>query len=120
LLIALSFRPEMLGGNHVIRSSEVTNMKQTFLKRRFLNPASTLTDSYIHGNVASSQDGQVKHNGNMLIIADCRRIVELEFYLGTKQHRRRSLAKADLLVEFLTGYRDALAREIELIEKGKE
>ena len=94
-------------------------MKQAFLKRTFLNPVSTLSTSYIQGNVADSQNGEVNHNGNMLIIADCNRITEFEFYLGTKQSRRRSLAKINLLIAFLTGFRDALAKEIALIEKAK-
>ena len=115
-MIALSFRPEMLGGNHVTLSSEVTDMKQTFLKRAFLNPVSTLANAYIQGNVADSQNGAMNHLGNMLIIADCHRITEFEFYLGSKKHRRQSLAKADLLIQFLTAYRDALKREADLIE----
>jgi len=53
----------------------------------------------------------------MLTIADCRRRVQLEFFLGTKQARRRSLRKIDLLINVLTKFRDALAKEIALIEK---
>jgi hypothetical protein len=109
----------MLGDDHVTKSSEVTNMKQAFLKRTFLNPISTLSTSYIQANVADSQNGTVAHLGNMLIIADCHRIVEFEFYLGTRQHRRRSLAKINLLIAFLTGFRDALVKEIAAIEKGE-
>jgi hypothetical protein len=40
----------------------------------------------------------------------------LEFFLGTKHRRRASLAKIDLLLDVLTEFRDALKREIELIE----
>jgi hypothetical protein len=118
----LSFRPETLGGNHVTSFSEVTDMKHkhTFCKRTFLNPISTLTTSYIFANVADSQNGAVNHAGNMLIIADCHRTVEFEFYLGDKTRRRQSLAKADLLINFLTNFRDALAKEIELIENFKK
>lgn len=94
-------------------------MKQTFLKRTFLNPVSTLSTSYIQANVADSKNGEVNHLGNMLIIADCNRTIEFEFYLGTKQHRRRSLAKINLLIDFLTAFRDALIKESELIEKTK-
>src|ERR1044072_7489379 len=107
------------GGNHVIRSSEVTNMKQTFLKRTFLNPVRSLSTSYIQANVADSKNGEVTHNGNMLIIADCNRSIEFEFYLGTKQHRRQSLAKINLLIKFLTAFRDALLHEVAAIEKSK-
>jgi hypothetical protein len=91
-------------------------MKQTFLKRAFLNPLSTLANAYIQGNVADSENGKVNHNGNMLLIADCHRVTEFEFYLGSKKHRRQALAKANLLIQFLTAYRDALKREIDLIE----
>jgi hypothetical protein len=53
----------------------------------------------------------------MLTIADCRRRIQLEFFLGTKQARRISLAKINLLIDMLTKFRDALANEIALIEK---
>jgi hypothetical protein len=55
----------------------------------------------------------------MLIIADCHHIIEFEFYLGDKLRRRQSLAKANLLIDHLTSFRDALAREIELIENSR-
>jgi hypothetical protein len=70
--------------------------------------------------VADSQDGAVNHLGNMLIIADCHHIVEFEFYLGDKTRRRQSLAKANLLIDHLTSFRDALEKEIELIENSKK
>ena len=95
-------------------------MKQAFLKRTFLNPISTLSTSYIQANVADSENGKVNHNGNILIIADCHKMVEFEFYLGSREYRRRSLAKINLLVQFLTAFRDALAKEIELIENFKK
>ena len=95
-------------------------MKQTFLKRTFLNPVSTLSTSYIQANVADSQNGKVNHLGNMLIIADCHHIAEFEFYLGSREHRRRSLAKINLLIAFLTSFRDALAKESALIENFKK
>ena len=110
----------MLGNNHVTFSSEVTNMKQAFLKRVFLNPVATLSTSYMLANVADSQNGAVKHLGNMLIIADCHKITEFEFYLGSREHRRRSLAKINLMIKFLTQFRDALVKESELIENFKK
>ena len=95
-------------------------MKQTFLKRAFLNSVSTLSTSYIQGNVADSHNGQVNHAGNMLIIADCHRSVEFEFYLGNRRARRLSLAKINLLIQFLTAFRDALAKESKLIDNYKK
>ena len=53
----------------------------------------------------------------MLTLADCRRRVQLEFFLGTKRARRNSLRKINLLIDVLTRFRTALLKEIELIEK---
>lgn len=92
-------------------------MKQAFLKRTFLNPVSALATSYIQANVADSENGEVSHNGNMLIIADCDHVVEFEFYLGNAHARHLSLKKINLLIEVLTAFRDALVAESELIEK---
>jgi len=55
----------------------------------------------------------------MLTIADCRRRVQIEFFLGTKRERQRSLAKINLLINVLMRFRNALAKEIALIEKVK-
>jgi hypothetical protein len=53
----------------------------------------------------------------MVMIADCRRVIQLEFFLGSKRDRRLSLAKINLLIKVLMQFRRALAREIRLIEK---
>ena len=95
-------------------------MKYTFLKRTFLNPISTLSTSYIHAHVEDSHNGAVNHGGNMLVIADCHRVVEFEFYLGTRMHRRLSVAKLNHLIDTLMSFRDALVKEIELIENFKK
>ena len=94
-------------------------MRFTFRKRAFLNPVSTLATSYIHAHVEDSLQGTVKHGSNMLTVADCHRAIDLEFYLGTKPHRRHSIAKINLLIDILTAFRDALIKESELIEKAK-
>jgi hypothetical protein len=54
----------------------------------------------------------------MVIIADCKRAIHFEFFLGTKK-ARISLAKIDLLIDVFTQFRDALCKEIALIEKTK-
>jgi hypothetical protein len=90
----------------------------SFPKRSFLNPAATDQTSYIHAVVESSRDGEYPWGTNMLTIADCRRSVQLEFFLGTRRARRVSLAKIDLLIGILTRFRAALAKEIAAIEKG--
>ena len=90
-----------------------------FSKRAFLNPASTHLTSYIHAHIQTGPDGPDKWGDNMVIIADCRRVVQLEFFLGTKRDRRNSLAKIDLLIKLLTQFRAALAKEITAIESTK-
>ena len=88
----------------------------SFRKRSFLNPVSTNQTSYVHAVVESSHDGEYPWGTNMLTIADCRRSVQLEFFLGTRRARRVSLAKIDLLLNILTRFRAALVKEIAAIE----
>jgi len=90
-------------------------MRHTFCKRSFLNPASTLATSYVHAWVQDSKNGEVGYGGNMLIIADCHRVTEFEFCLGSKQYRRDSLKKINVLIDTLTGFRDALKTEADQI-----
>ena len=91
----------------------------TFRKRTFLNPESTNTTSHILAYVESSHSGEKKWGGNMLILADCHRSVEFEFCLGNAEHRRLSLKKINLMIDTLSGFRDALTTESKLIEKHK-
>ncbi len=94
-------------------------MKFTFRKRMFLNPISTTHTSYIDAVVESSQNGEYQIGSNLLTLADCHRVVRIEFFLGNKRERRRSLAKINLLIDTLTRFRDALTKESELIERAK-
>ena len=91
----------------------------TLCKRLFLNPTSTGYTSFILAEVESSQDGTYKHGNYLLTLADCKRIIQFEFFLGTKQARRIALRKINLLIDVLTQFRDALQKEIALIEKGE-
>ena len=88
-----------------------------FRKRIFLNPTSTGHTSHILAEVESSRNGEYKWGHYQLTFADCRRRILLEFFLGTKQARRNSLRKIDLLISVLIRFRDALQREADLIEK---
>lgn len=94
-------------------------VKFSYRKRSFLNPTSSGHTSYILAEVESSQSGEYRWGTNMLTIADCKRIIRLEFFLGRTQERRRSLKKINLLIEILTRFRDALIKEAELIDKAK-
>ena len=89
----------------------------SFRKRAFLNPVSTNHTSYVQAVVESSNDGEYPWGTNMLTIADCKRAIELEFFVGTARNRRISLEKINLLIKVLTAFRDALTREIAMIEK---
>jgi hypothetical protein len=92
----------------------------TYRKRSFLNPVSTGHTAYILAEAESSSNGEYKWGHYMLILADCHHRIELEFFLGNKQARRRSLAKINLLIDTLTCFRDALAKESNLIENFKK
>ena len=91
-----------------------------FSKRAFLNPSSTHQTSYIQAHVQTGRDGPDKWGENMVMIADCRRVIQLEFFLGSKRDRRISLAKINLLIKVLMQFRRALTREIRLIEATKK
>lgn len=51
----------------------------------------------------------------MVTIADCRRRIQLEFFLGTVRARRESLRKLDLLLKVLSSFRKKLLNEAQLI-----
>lgn len=91
----------------------------SFRKRAFLNPVSTGHTSYILAETESSREGEYQFGHYMLTIADCRRRIQLEFFLGTRRARRRSLIKINLLIDILTSFRDALIKESELIDNFK-
>lgn len=95
-------------------------MAFTFRKRSFLNHITTGHTSYIVAEVESSADGAYRFGNYMITIADCKRIVRLEFPIGSRRSRRESLAKINLLHDIITGFREALVKEIQLIENTKE
>ena len=88
----------------------------TYQKRSFLNPPSTSATSYILAEVQSTFEGEEPCATNLLIIGDCHKQIQLEFGLGNRKQRRRSLAKIDLLIKVLTAFRDALVKEARMID----
>jgi hypothetical protein len=86
-------------------------------KRVFLNRVSTGTTSFIFAEVESSRGGEYKWGHYMLTLADCRRRIQLEFFIGTLRTRRESLRKIDLLIKRLEEFRTALQKEVGLIEQ---
>jgi hypothetical protein len=80
-----------------------------------LNRPGFYGDAYIRTLVLRSRSGRLHIE---LRIADCVNVINLEFSLDTPEHRENSLFKADTLIGALTRFRDALAAECELDEKG--
>src|SRR6185295_14761770 len=76
---------------------------------------STGHTSYILAEVESTRGGEYKWGHCMLTIADCRRRIQLEFFLGTLRARRESLRKLDLLLKVLGSFRNALLAEAQAI-----
>ena len=88
-----------------------------FRKRVFLASVSTGHTSYILAEVESSRGGEYKWGHYMLTIADCRRRIQLEFFLGTVRARRESIRKLDLLLKVLGTFRNALLKEAQAISE---
>lgn len=92
-------------------------MLYTYRKRVFINPISTGHTSYIYAEAESSDNGEYRLGSYRVLMADCRRVIELEFFLGTPRHRRQSLKKINLLIDILTRFRDAVSKESQLIDE---
>ena len=99
-------------------------MKYSFFRKRvFLASVSTGHTSHILAEVESSRGGEYKWGNYLLTIADCRRRIQLEFFLGTVRARRESLRKLDLLLKVLGSFRNALLAEAHAIteyERGEK
>jgi hypothetical protein len=92
-------------------------MSNFYRKRVFLASISTGHTSYILSEAESSRGGEYKWGHYMLTMADCRRRIQLEFFLGTIRARRESLRKIDLLIKHLEQFRTALRTEAGLIHQ---
>src|SRR5918998_6775069 len=92
-------------------------MSNFYRKRVFLASISTGHTSYLLSEAESSRGGEYKWGHYMLTMADCRRRIQLEFFLGTIRARRESLRKIDLLIKHLEQFRTALRTEAGLIEQ---
>ncbi len=92
----------------------------SYRKRVFLSPISTGNTSYIFTEVESSRGGEYKWGHYMVTLADCRRRIQLEFFIGTPRARLESLKKINLLIKQLEEFRTALKKEVNLIEQFRE
>ena len=91
-----------------------------YLKRTFLRPPSSQHGAYILAQVESSVRGSHRNTTNIITIADCKRVIELDFYLGTASDRRASLATMDLLMKVFGEFRRGLRAEAALLQKADQ
>lgn len=91
-----------------------------YRKRAFLNPISTGQPSFIFAVADSSEGGKDETRNYVLTVADCKRMVELEFPLTSPRLRKQSLAKIDLLARVINRFRDAIHTEAKLIDRQTE
>ena len=88
-----------------------------YRKRAFLNPISTGQPAFIFAVAQSSEGGKKEYGDYVLTIADCKRIIELDFSLTGPRLRKQSLAKIDLLAEVINHFREAIHAEADLIDR---
>jgi hypothetical protein len=88
-----------------------------YRKRVFLNPITTGKPSFVFAVAESSEGGKKTYGNYVLTIADCKRMIELEFSLASPRVRKQSLAKIDLLAEVVNRFRDAVHAEANLIDE---
>lgn len=90
-----------------------------YRKRAFLNPITTGQPSFVFAVAESSEGGKDESGNYVLTVADCKRMVELEFPLTSPRLRKQSLAKIDLLAEVVNRFKNAIHAEANLIEQRK-
>lgn len=90
-----------------------------YRKRAFLNPISTGKPSFVFAVAESSEGGKKPHGNYVLTLADCKRMIELEFPLTSRRSRKQSLAKIDLLAEIVNRFKDTIHAEADLIGQRK-
>ena len=88
-----------------------------YLNRVFLNPIKDGAPSFIQAVAEDSDEGTYLLGNYLLIIADCERRIMLKFHVGSRKARKQARAKIDRLAQVVNGFRDALLKEIELIDK---
>ena len=91
-----------------------------YRKRAFLNPITTGQPAFVFAVAESSDHGERDNANYVLTLADCKRMIELEFPLTSPRMRQQSLAKIDLLAEVVNHFRDAVHAEANLIDKQAE
>jgi len=91
--------------------------RYSYRKRVFLASISSGSDAYIHVEAESSFGGSYRLGNYHLTLADCRRMVYLEFPLTNPRSRQQSLAKAELLATIINQFVQVLRQEAQLIDE---
>lgn len=117
--------------SHVENSANLTyvqentmNTKYRMKKRMFLNddfdmPAFVIAVVEDTTDKQSSNDEEFHYGGISLVLSDCSRQVSYDFCLYNKESRENSLNKIKRLAELVNEFRDALEKEIEMVEQVK-
>ena len=103
--------------------------KVLFRKRQFLNRmghhsgafifAEILRESWTHTNKKTKQKSTHSHRDITLSIADCSRIINLDFDLGYLPEARNGLKKLDILIDTLKEFKEAYTKEIAVVKDEK-
>ena len=88
-----------------------------YKKRMFLSSISLDSTSFIQATAENSFNGSDSLANFILIIADCKRRIMLEFVMSSEYMRKRNLAKLDRLVKVINEFSEAVHAEAELIDK---
>jgi hypothetical protein len=90
-----------------------------FYVRRFLNRRGHQAGAYLLASVrdTSRERGSYVEPDVEFDLADCNRVVSLDFPLYTERERRNSLAKVALLADVVARFRDALEAEAEAVAR---
>jgi hypothetical protein len=88
-----------------------------YRKRVFLNPITTGKPSFVFAVAESSEGGKKAYGNYVLTVADCKRMIELEFSLASPRVRKQSLAKIDLLAQVVNRFKDVIHTEADLIDR---
>jgi hypothetical protein len=78
--------------------------------RSFLNRPGFNRGAYILVTIPDDLD---RYSTPEFTIADCSRVVSLDFDVSSRSARKNSLRKADMLVDAVTRFRESLADHIE-------
>jgi hypothetical protein len=92
-------------------------MSMAYRKRAFLNPIYTGQPSFVFAVAESSEGGKKTHGNYVLTVADCKRMIELEFPLTSPRARKQSLAKIDLLAGVINRFKDTIHTEAEMMDR---